>query len=395
MTDLSSAQFFSDLPVHRVTLSQLLGDTDRFAAVPADWHVIVTDIKNSTAAVQAGQHETVNLIATGSIIATLNLAYGADLLVPFFFGGDGAILIVPPALLEPALAALATHRANTRDNFGLVLRVGAVPVADLYAARHRLTISRLYLSDLFSIPIVLGEGLAEAERLVKGYEGPDTFSPGDLLDLQGMQCRWNRIEPDVPAHEVVSLLVTTPAGQPQAPAFKRVVDLLDAVYGSPDARNPVSPSRLRLNSTMAKLTNEVRTRLGRLSVWDLARTWLVTQVGRLYFVRSPNGKTYLEQLVDLTDTLVIDGRISTVIAGTDRQRRQLEAGLDRMEREGLITYGLAVSSESVMSCYVRDYTDKHIHFVDGADGGYTLAATVLKRKRLAATTPGGADDESL
>ena len=33
-----------------------------------------------------------------------------------------------------------------------------------------------------------------------------------------------------------------------------------------------------------------------------------------------------------------------------------------------------------MSCYVRNMNDKHVHFVDGAEGGYTKAAGVLKKK---------------
>ncbi len=380
MTGPSSARFFSDLPVQRVTLSQLFGDASRFEAVPPDWHVIVTDIKNSTAAVGAGQHEVVNLIATGSIIATLNLARRSDLLVPFFFGGDGATLIVPPSLLDSALSSLAAHRANTRENFGLELRVGSVPVDELYAVGHALNISRLFLSDLFAIPVVLGHGLAEAERIIKGLDDPEEFNPSDALDLHGMECRWDRIGPAVRSHEVVSLLVTSREEQDQASVFKRVVDLLDELYGSADSRNPVSVSRLRLNGRMAKLATEMKAKMGRVNRWDLIRSWFATRFGGLYFMRSQRGKRYLKQLVDLTDTLVIDGRINTVIVGTTEQRERLEAGLQELEGEGLITYGLAVSRESVMSCYVSDRTDKHIHFVDGADGGYTLAAGVLKRK---------------
>ncbi|MDX1420036.1 MAG: DUF3095 family protein [Rubricoccaceae bacterium] len=393
MMDLS-ARFFSDLPVQRVTLSQLLADEGRFAAVPPDWHVIVTDIENSTAAVQAGRHELVNLVATGSIIATLNLAHGDDLLVPFFFGGDGATLLVPPALLAPALSALAAHRENTRATFDLTLRVGSVPVADLYASGHTLAISRLRLTDLFAIPVVLGHALAEAERRIKGYDGPDTLTPSDRLDLHGMECRWDRIEPAERSHEVVSLLVVTPDGQHQAPVFKRVVDLLDTIYGAPDSRNPISLSRLRLKGTLDKLATETRARLGRLDAWALARTWLATRLGGRFYLRSPAGQRYLGQLVELTDTLVIDGRINTVIAGSAAQRERLEAGLAELEAAGRVLYGLAVSRESVMSCYVSDRTDKHSPFVDGAEGGYTLAAGVLKRKLRAAATPGGAGDAS-
>jgi hypothetical protein len=51
-----------------------------------------------------------------------------------------------------------------------------------------------------------------------------------------------------------------------------------------------------------------------------------------------------------------------------------------MEKNGEINYGLHVSSESVMSCYVRNMNEDHIHFVDGSEGGYTKAAGVLKKK---------------
>lgn len=34
-----------------------------------------------------------------------------------------------------------------------------------------------------------------------------------------------------------------------------------------------------------------------------------------------------------------------------------------------------------MTCYIEDRKYKHIHFVDGADGGYTEAAKELKAKR--------------
>ena len=82
----------------------------------------------------------------------------------------------------------------------------------------------------------------------------------------------------------------------------------------------------------------------------------------------------------MSDTLVLDGRINTVISGTTRQREQLAAALDELEQKGEISYGLHVSKESVMSCYVRNLNDNHVHFVDGSEGGYTRAATVLKKK---------------
>jgi hypothetical protein len=31
-----------------------------------------------------------------------------------------------------------------------------------------------------------------------------------------------------------------------------------------------------------------------------------------------------------------------------------------------------------MTCFVRAYRGNHVHFVDGSDGGYALAARALK-----------------
>jgi len=82
----------------------------------------------------------------------------------------------------------------------------------------------------------------------------------------------------------------------------------------------------------------------------------------------------------MSDTLVMDGRINTVISGTEEQRQKLFKILDELEAEGEIIYGFHISNASIMSCYVRDMKDDHIHFVDGAEGGYTKAAGVLKGK---------------
>jgi hypothetical protein len=51
-----------------------------------------------------------------------------------------------------------------------------------------------------------------------------------------------------------------------------------------------------------------------------------------------------------------------------------------MEREGKITYGMNITHSSIMSCYVEDRRDKHIHFIDGTNGGYTKAALMYKSK---------------
>lgn len=373
--------FFSNLPINKIDLSKLLVKEDAFFTVPDDWHVIITDIKGSTNAVLAGLHETVNLIATGSIVTVLNIAFKAKILVPFFFGGDGATFIVPGAIVNEVMKALLLYRINTLQNFNLDLRAGIIPVSEIYSRQHTLKICRFNSTENFSIPIVLGDGLEYAEKIIKGEDyllsGHDAAE--DELDLSGMQCRWDKIEPPEHSEEVVTLLVLAKKCDKQAEVFSEVINQIDKIYGNQEKRQPISIPKLIFRTSFNNLGKEMKHRLGKIKFLELMKTWFINLYGRFYF-RTESGKNYLKQLVEMADTLVIDGRINTVITGTKKQRLALEKVLNELERDKEILYALYVSNESVMSCYVRDLEDDHIHFVDGSEGGYTKAAGVLKEK---------------
>lgn len=374
-------QFYSRLPANHISLGELLTEDHLFYNVPESWHVVITDLRNSTSAVAEGMHETVNLIATGSIVSVLNIAFRAGITVPFFFGGDGATIIVPPVIADEAMRALAVFRKNTSENFGLDLRIGIVAVSDIYAQSFELKVSKLKVTGAFSIPVVLGDGLHCAEKLIKSEHFRFDYepAPGDALDLSGMQCRWDKIGPPELNQEVVTLLVSAPAGKKQAALFAKVMEHVDGIYGPFPRRQPISVPRLIWKTTFKKMEMEMLVRNGRINILRLAASWIAWLFGYVYF-RTSYGRNYLHSLVEMSDTLVIDGKINTVITGTPQQREQLQKALDGMEAAREIHYGLHVSGESVMSCYVHDLQDGHIHFVDGGEGGYTKAAGMLKQK---------------
>ncbi len=376
--------FYSRLPVNEIPLTDLLMEEHLFFRVPPSWQVLITDVTNSTKAIEEGMHETINLIATGSIVAVLNLAFKANITVPFFFGGDGATFIIPPTLLEAAMQSLLLHRDNTKESFGMELRAGHVSVSDIYEQQHTLNICKLRAAPHFYIPVLLGEGLAYAEKLIKGpdYIFANLPEVHDELNLEGMQCRWDRIKPPEENDEVVSLLVLARGEARQAMAFRKVVDCIDEIYGQLPKRTPISVGKLKLNTTLGRIGVEMKTRMGRFMPFHIVSNWIKVLLGYFYF-KTKKGQDYLHSLVDRSDTLVIDGRINTVISGTAKQRIALEASLNKIETEGFIYYGLYVSKESVMSCYVRDLNEDHIHFVDGAEGGYTRAARIIKNKLAA------------
>ena len=381
MTSGTNDLFYSRLPVNQIPLSDLLTEEHLFFKVPPNWQVIITDIKKSTEAVTGGLHETVNLVATGSIVAVLNIAAKENIKIPYFFGGDGATFIIPPTILEKAMIALCIHQKNTEENFNITLRVGHVSVEDIYEQGHELKISKSLSSDQFSIPIVLGGGLSYAEKVIKGeeYTLEVPTLKNELLDLSGMQCRWDKVKPPENTEEVVSIVVIACDGNNQAAVFRKVIIKIDEIYGHLITRKPISVSKLKLKATLQKIGEEMKVKMGGYHPIHILRNWITTLLGVLYFKTRP-GKNYLMQLVDFSDTLVIDGKINTVISGTSRQREQLTIALTELEQTNEIIFGVFVSTESVMSCYVQSMENNHVHFVDGSDGGYTKAAAVLKRK---------------
>ena len=132
--------FYADLPL--LTEFGAAMQPERFAPLPRGWHVATCDVRNSTAAVQAGNYKHVNTVAAAAVTAVLNAAGRID--IPFIFEGDGSTFCVPPALLDDVRAALAKTRDMARDSFGLDLRVATVPAArvreagfDILVARYR------------------------------------------------------------------------------------------------------------------------------------------------------------------------------------------------------------------------------------------------------------------
>jgi len=282
------------------------------------------------------------------------------------------------------MLALNEHRENTFRNFGLELRVGHMPIVEIYQKQHKVNISKVKMGEKFSIPIVLGDGLRYAEQVVKGEDFvpylPEVKTTN--LDLDGMECRWDRIKPPENMFEVVCLLAVVRNDEQQGIVYKKVLDKIDEIYGQQQIRNPISVRKLKLKATLGKIDIEMRAKLGRFDPLYLITNWLLTIIGKLYLRYDKGGKRYLHRLVELSDTLIVDGKINTVISGTAQQRDLLIASLNQMERDGEIIFGWHASKESVMSCYVRDRLDQHIHFVDGSEGGYTQAAGMLKKKVL-------------
>ena len=135
-----------------------------------------------------------------------------------------------------------------------------------------------------------------------------------------MECRWDAIRPQASTQEIVCLLVIVRRAERQSAILSAVLRQLEEIYGPLAARNPVSQTRLKLKTTIFKIATEMRAKLGRFALGYLLGQWFYTLIGPLYFALSKDGAHYLERVVQLSDTLMIDGRVNTVISGTAAQR---------------------------------------------------------------------------
>ncbi|MDN3667472.1 DUF3095 domain-containing protein [Algibacter miyuki] len=384
MIKKSYLNFYKDIPKTNLSIKDLLKDESLFYKVPDSWSVVVTDIENSTEAVARGLHNDVNLSATGSIITVLNTLKSTKtkVKIPYFFGGDGATFIIPKAAVKPVLLALNNYSQHIKKTTELNLRVGQLEVEKVYANNITLRITKLRHNKYLTTPVVLGNGMKYAERIIKdGFKASDIFSEKPTkLNLEGMECRWNEVYPNKNDKKVICLLVDCDNENEQAEVYGEIMEQVDAIFGDLEKRNPISSQKLKLDSSLKKIRKEMYAKIGKYKRSYLINNWLITLFGILYFKFSKAGRITKTRIAQLSDTIMLDGFLNTVISGTDEQVDALKALLDRLEAENKIIYGIHITHASIMSCYIEDRTEKHIHFVDGTEGGYTSAAIMFKEK---------------
>ncbi|GAK93470.1 Mlr3260 protein [Nonlabens ulvanivorans] len=376
---MANNDFYRNLFIQYMPIQEVLLDPSLFENVPDNWNIIVTDVQNSTAAVSAGNHQLVNLAATGSIVACLNIARDRDVMIPFFFGGDGATIIVPDIILKECLHALVLHQENCQSNFDFFLRVDSCKVGDMIKKGASLKITKVKLNELHIIPVVLGDALQIAEDQVKSKSRKIELANIPYnLNLKGMECKWDKIAPPIDNNEILTLIIKAQTTALQSSVYSEVLTKMEFIYGDVKMRHPITIEKLIMINSLGQLKNEVLMKFSELKWVEVVASAMRSFMARWYLKNNKKGRNYLKELPELTESLMVDGTINTVIAGTGKQRELLLLELQSMQDKGQLRYGYYVSNTSVLSCYVTAIDDYHVHFLDGDQGGYTQASKLLK-----------------
>lgn len=361
---------------------------EKFAALPENWWVAVADIVDSTGAIESGRYRAVNLLGAAPIVGILNAVGRAPL--PFSFGGDGAVVCVPDEAADTARRVLASVRHIGRASYDLRLRTGVVPMTYLREKGADVTVARVRLSEHVTQPVFRGTGLVRAEDDLKAGRLPEAYVvPADPdappADFSGLECRWQEV-PSA-SEETVSILVQAAPGEDGV--YAEGLARIREIYGEDPTPHPVSERTLRLTADLRLFWGEAKLRAFGTSRWErlayVAKAELQTWVGRLLMrlgvdTRETAWSAYKEDLVAHTDYRKLDGMLRLVLAGTAAQREALTAYLDAQHAAGRLAYGLHVTDTALITCMVYQYHKQHIHFVDGNDGGYALAAKDLRER---------------
>ena len=391
-----STDFFATLPVHR--RFEALADDAAYTPVPDDWWVCTADIEGSTAMVEAGRYKIVNTIGAAVVAAQMNARGEGAPEFPFTFGGDGAALAVAPHWSHEAREALAATRRWALDAYGVTLRAAMRTVGELRADGHDVRIARYVAhaaetdidaeSAEVSYAMFEGGGLGALEAAMKtGLHTVEIAAPGTTPDLTGLSCRWSPVASE--NGQIVSLIVVPVPGT-QREAVSRIYTRVNSIAsGLARGGRPLGDEGPRLSALPANIAIELRNhrpnrvpraiRAGGIALEQLFG-WALQASGRTAGRFDP--RRYSRVVARNSDYRKISDRLMMTIDCDRATLGRLRRLLDRARRDGIVTYGLSEQDEAIVTCIVPSRVrDDHIHFVDGAAGGYTAAARNMETSR--------------
>jgi hypothetical protein len=378
-TPSGSDTFYGRIPVFRGFSS--LMDPALYSALPDDWSIGVADIVESTKAIAEARYKAVNMAGASVIAAVANALEGREF--PFVFGGDGASFAVSPEDLARTRDALAATAIWVEESLNLMMRVALVPVAAVRAQGLDVRVARFGPSPNLSYAMFSGGGLGWAETAMKrGEFAVPAAAPGTQPDLTGLSCRFEEIPS---ARGLILSVLVVPARGADPLAFRKLIeDVIALVERSPDAGRPVPPGGPPLRWPPAGADFEARAARGGSLLKRRAAVLTFTLFAYLImrFGISVGGfvpKTYVRQVVENSDFRKYDDGLRMILDCTPELEAALTRRLTLAASAGVVRYGLHRQDAAMMTCFTPSaLRSDHVHFIDGARGGYASAATALK-----------------
>ncbi|MFM9865216.1 MAG: DUF3095 family protein [Micropepsaceae bacterium] len=354
-------------------------DPANYVSLPSDWFVAVGDVVQSTNAIQAGRYKDVNLAGAATIAGILNACPGREL--PFAFGGDGGVVLVPGDLSAQAKDALKGVQKVARNALSLDIRCALIPVGAVRAQGRDVKLAYQTLAGKRKLAMMSGGGIDCAEAICKSPEASEFLVTADATatdaDLAGLSCRWKPLQAQ--RGVMVSAIVRAKDHAASLPRVYR--DIYDGIQRVllRDAC-PVAVSNLR--SAWPPHGGAKERAFGRtlFEVYGQSLLGLISEKTGIT-IGGFNGQNYVRALPSHSDYRKFADSLRMVVDCSTREADGIESILKDSKAAGLIDFGLHRASTALMTCFVSSTDDGgHVHFIDGGDGGYAMAAQDLKSR---------------
>lgn len=353
---------------------------DRYRPLPDGWIIAVTDVSHSTDAIEQGRYREVNTAGAAVLAAVSNAL--PNLQFPFTFGGDGASFAAPGAYSSIIKDTLAKTAAWAEDALGLTLRIAVIPIADIRAQRLDVLVARFAPSSNVTYAMFAGGGLAWAERKLKQGDYTVPRAPmGVTADLTGLSCQFAPISTK---HGVILSLIVVP--RDDSTSFVELIqELLRTLHSDDPGLHPLPAEGPLPAWTGDHLDHAIKTGSRKMPFATWAAKCLRAILARLgTLLEIPIGgfheARFRRELVENTDFRKFDDGLRMTVDCSSELADVIDARLEEAQRRGACFFGTHRQLAAILTCFVPSPTQaNHVHFVDGASGGYAFAAVNLKR----------------
>jgi len=372
----------------------------RYAPLPSGWFVVVADIVGSTKAIE-GRYKDVNLMGAACITAVINALPNHT--IPYVFGGDGATMTIPASAANEVRRVLGLARRLSRDQFDLDLRAGMVPVDDVREAGADVRIAKFQLTPGNYLATFSGGGVQLVDSMIKAdarHGAYDIAIPtGDgSPDLEGLSCRWEPLASCRGTMMSMLILAIHDDDTEKAKTYNTVIDgVAEILLDEANSNNPVSSENMVFKWPSRGIERESKLLRGcGKPIKDLV--WLYLQSFTQYVLErlnlsagGYNAPVYRDELRRNSDFRRFDDMLRMILDCPLDKADEIESFFVSLHEKGRIVFGTHRSDHALMTCLVFSLTkSEHVHFVDGTEGGFAMAAVPLKA-RMKALNAGNID----
>jgi len=373
---MSSENFYKNLKKMK-SIKDIAKDS-LYSQIPDDWFIVATDITDSTKAINQGKYKEVNMVGALTIVSILNIDKKADL--PYVFGGDGSFILIPNYLKSQTKQSLLAVQEIAKKSYDLHLRVGIISIKTLKEENKELLITKLDISKDYQQAIIKGGALEYVDSILKSSNDiliEDEIDKNFEVDISGLECRWETIKS--PKDDTLSIIIKTQYEE----YYEQILKDIETVIGDNSTRHPIVEKAMKLSFKNKDLNYEA-------SIYSQNFFFKHLIILKLKFInllgyvlinnKIGQWSSYKNKVVATTDTEKFDDVLRMVVSTTKDETLKLEEYLQNQYQNNKLNFGIHKSDSALMTCLIFQRHGKHIHFVDGSNGGYALAAKDFKKR---------------